>query len=859
VHEVDRVLQAAVYTTKEGWTSNLLLLNAEGKAVTARVTLYDKHGRSLNISPITLEAYTSRSWNIADWVRNANGFEEGSVTVTYFGLAMGLHAQETVSNKQRSLSFDVHLEDTMELMSPTVDGLWWGLDARSEAKVFIANTRATQTTVTPIFYVAGAGHQGEAIILDPHGSSAIDIGKALKQLHVPATLGGISLLSSDGSGAISAIGVISNKHNGFSTTMRFIDHHMAEATNSLHSAHNMSGTTTSLHGANILIGKSSANPGFRSSTRFTPHVIVRNTSSEVVKANGRIRFTLFDQPNVSELAPVELAANEVRELDMSSVIDFIGDNSVNAGIEIDYSGQPGALMVYSTSIDQSGTNAFDVPIKDPTAMAFKGGANPWKIDDQNRAVLHVKNVNAPDGEKHAFIVSLYYDGGVYNLPVQLLEAGQTTEIDIKKLRDNRIADGSGNVIPLNVTRGQLSWYPKAENDNFIGRLVQYDPEGGTSSSFSCAEPCWCSYDHFSSFVVPGSFTGHPGDFFQVNAYEILLDCYGWPHGPYHITYATFFTDSPFVADVFYQNQNAYVVLLGGGSADITATWTTYFTVGQDCDQWDWASGWCEVPNCTYEQVATDAQTQVTSQGPPHIDSITPSRGVEDATTRVTISGTGFAAGATVNPGSGATASIVSISPSTIVADFAVAGGLNAVDGPVNVTVTANGQTSNNDKTFFHQVARHVVPLDHQLAPNGIAPLQVVVDGNLLALGGQVAIGPHFCGIGRNYLFKLTDQENQEITNRPFILDEVFSNYTGSWSIPTFTPLTFPPGSQIADLLSRGVVGEGCTQIQSGMTETFTQGFQIRFGNTVFLLDTLIQHSRGNFGGELRVDRTITTP
>ena len=42
------------------------------------------------------------------------------------------------------------------------------------------------------------------------------------------------------------------------------------------------------------------------------------------------------------------------------------------------------------------------------------------------------------------------------------------------------------------------------------------------------------------------------------------------------------------------------------------------------------------------------------------------------------------------------------------------------------------------------------------------------------------------------------------------------------------------------------------KIPPGMTETFTQEFQIRFGNTVFVLDTLIQHSRATSQEILRL-------
>jgi hypothetical protein len=599
LHEADHHLQAAVYTTVAGWSSSLLLLNAEGKPITAHVTLYNRQGAALAVPEITLGPYKSRSWNVADWISDVKDFEEGSLTVSYNGLSMGLHAQETVTNRSHSMSFDVHLEDEMESMTQTMDGLWWGLEGQTDARVFIANTRATQTSVTPTFYVAGVAHQGEPIMLEAHASHIFDLGKELKEIHLSSTSGGISFSYTNGPGAISVVGAISNKHSGFSTTMRFADH--------------MGGTSTSLHGANLMIGKPATNPGFSSTTRFTPHLILRNTTTQVVQVNVRIRFTLFDQPNVTELPPATLAANEVRELDVSPAINSIGDSAVqDAGIEIEYAGLPGALMAYATSVDQTGSNAFDVPIKDPKGMMFKGGANPWRIDGTNRAVLHIKNVNAPDGEKHQFTVSLYYEGGVYNLPVQTVEAGQTAEIDIRKLRDEQIDDGLGHVIPLNVSSGQLSWYPRAKKGDFIGRLVQYNPSAGTSSSFSCDEPCWCGPDYFSSFTVPGSFNGVPGDVFQVNAYEVDMDCHGWPHGPYHITYANFYTDNPFVADVFYQSSSAYVVLVGGGSCNITALWDGYYTAGEDCQEWDWASGWCLVPNCDYASVPATPQTQVTS-------------------------------------------------------------------------------------------------------------------------------------------------------------------------------------------------------------------------------------------------------
>ena len=96
-----------------------------------------------------------------------------------------------------------------------------------------------------------------------------------------------------------------------------------------------------------------------------------------------------------------------------------------------------------------------MPIKDPKSeMAFKGGSYPWHIDGDNRAVLHIKSIDAPnDGVRRQAMAKLYFDGGEYNIPLQQMEAGQTVEVDLKKLRDDQVKDVLGNMIPLNVTGG----------------------------------------------------------------------------------------------------------------------------------------------------------------------------------------------------------------------------------------------------------------------------------------------------------------------------------------------------------------------------------------------------------------------
>ena len=684
--------------------------------------------------------------------------------------------------------------------------------------------------------MAASERQDDAIALNGRESDVIDIKQSLNRLHISSNtgIGGISLTYTNGPGALAIVGVISNKQIGFSTTMRFIDH--------------ASEMTTHLQAANIPIGKPPADSGFTSSVRFTPHVVVRNNTGVAVQVNLRIRFTLFDQPNTIELPDVTLSANEVRELDLHSVFNVIGDNIIaDSGIEIDYTGQPGGVMAYAASVDQNGSNVFDVSF--PEEMGFQGGSYPWHLDGDNRAVLHVKSIDLPgDSQVGEFLVKLYFNGGEYDLPLQRIEAGQTAAIDLKQLRDDQVRDVLGRVIPLSVTGGQLAWYPR--KGEFIGRLVEYDPVAGVSASFSCVQPCDCHVGYLSGFLSPDSFDGEVGDSFTVIAYEVDGDCNGANEFTFPVSASFYSTDT----SVLHVSRNT-VQLVGAGNAGIIGEWQASQSSEQCGDEF--VGGRSDGCFCESSSVTGSGETFVAAR--PRIDSISPSRGVISGTTHISISGSGFAAGATVNPGTGITASNPSVSSSTSMSvDLAVAS--NATGGNHSLAVTVNRQTSNS-VNFYVQIPSKIVPLNiPNVAPNGIGPLVTPVNEARKLIDGTPINPGNFCGVYRNYAFFLGDQDNpsQEIAFRPYKFKELFSDYTAGstfWTQPEDFEVPIP--ALLADLQSIGLLYPDCL----GTTDwqKFNQKFVVTIGNNPYSLSTVIHVERGNFSGTLKVDRTISTP
>jgi hypothetical protein len=185
--ERDHYLYAAFYSTKEGRSSSLALNNSMNRAVNVRVTLYNKHGQALIVPEISMPPNLNRYFDIADWLSNADDeddFSEGSVEIFFYGIPMGLGGQLVVTDENHSLNFDVPFAESEMFVSSRVESLWWAMDDKTQAEVFLANTKAERMTITPTFYIGGAAIASEPIVLDSHESEVLNIGQALKKLHV---------------------------------------------------------------------------------------------------------------------------------------------------------------------------------------------------------------------------------------------------------------------------------------------------------------------------------------------------------------------------------------------------------------------------------------------------------------------------------------------------------------------------------------------------------------------------------------------------------------------------------------------------------------------------------------------------
>jgi hypothetical protein len=258
-----------------------------------------------------------------------------------------------------------------------------------------------------------------------------------------------------------------NEKTGYSCNLPFVDRSTAKS--------------TTLAGAHVRFGLANAREGFPPGARFLAPLIIANASNDPSKAHIHVDYTAGSEARRIDLGQVSLAPQELKQIELSKEMAKRGVKGPveEAGVDIEYAGQPGAVIARLTSADMSGDYAFDVPIKDPQSGMMRGsGGYPWRLDGGHTTVVHLKNT--VDRAVHA-LVQVRYEGGTYNLERIKVGAYQSVAVDIKRLRDAQERDTRGGVMPVNVEGGQAVWFEE-ETGRVIGWAEVWDRPSGWSSS-----------------------------------------------------------------------------------------------------------------------------------------------------------------------------------------------------------------------------------------------------------------------------------------------------------------------------------------------------------------------------------------
>ena len=473
------------YSVRGQLHTTLTLNNKGGQEIDPKITLYGRDGRRHTFEQYSINPRSFLELDLRDLVALAGqGFEDGSMRITYLGQKMALGGMLRMTNAELGHEFDEQLMYPVAEASNRLDAVWWLPDETTEGRVVVTNV--TGATVTADIRIDGtdAALDSTVVTLKPWELTVVDLAAIARRIKVagnaPSRFGGVSITYTGQPGAILARGFVANSRR-FSTVISFSDRASAR--------------TTAVEGAGVRVS-------LPDGARLTPLILARNASRNPTRLSGRLQVSLDgEQLQTIDFAETHLRPGQTVALDATdawTTAAQLGRPATN-GVEFTYDGDPGSvqLLVMSLSADQE--QAFRVPMHDIEAIPSATGMYFWRQDGTRSSVVFIKN---PTDRTQHYNMAIRWENGQWAPGLQKVPPRHTVMIDIRALQAARVPDLKGRRIPEGVDGGQLNWslVGGVSPKDLVGRMEQVDHIAGVSSTYACPAPVVDNYDR--SYIEP---------------------------------------------------------------------------------------------------------------------------------------------------------------------------------------------------------------------------------------------------------------------------------------------------------------------------------------------------------------------
>lgn len=588
-------LTATYYSLKDNLTTTLMLNNKGPEPILATPTFYSLDGTRLQIAPITVPAASYIDVDMHQLLAGASEeFNEGSLKIGYQGGNYQLGAQIKMVDAARDLIWAEQLVYTSKFTSNRLENVWWLPDEDAKARLVVSNTSSSVVTVT--LRVDGTSPQQNSpvqIILNPWETRVLDImrdivGHPNGQLHAK---GGVSIMHTGTPGAVLGRMFVAKPSFGYSAATNFVD---PDAT-----------VSQKWHGNGLR---------FRNldGSQLRPILVARNTTNQISRIHGRILYTKPNGTMRAVAIPLTpLAPNSTKFINLYNLLEDanVQQSVAYGGIELEYNTPKGTVITSVQSVSPNGEHVFQVPMFDPQKLPSSAGGFPWKADGDFSTIVYIKNET---DVTRKYTVNLLYDGGAYAVGLRDLRANETIALDFRTIRDDQAPDVSGNIIPINLVKGQIAWSAiGTENKVMSGRSEQISVSGGVASTYACSNCCPDTFN--DGWILPSTDTITIGEEVGFIALQQNRNCNFQPFPPFQVS-ANWISSTPSVASVGYSGEAEGI---SAGDSTISASWdaeTWFPALSEYCEQGFVQANYeapVTVPPCAYpvnfrqEGAATD--------------------------------------------------------------------------------------------------------------------------------------------------------------------------------------------------------------------------------------------------------------
>ena len=274
------------------------------------------------------------------------------------------------------------------------------------------------------------------------------------------------------------------------------------------------------------------------------------------------------------------------------------------GLTLSYEGSPSSLVAELLLLDRNTGSVVQSTPKDSIGEGSIGLSFPFRLDGEGTTIITLANPSTT--EEVMYCVFLLYNGKTYTwVEDKTLTPGEVRHIDVRRLRDEQIPGELEELLPPDLTAGQVNTVVHNEQDTYhkmIGQSVQVHPGGETSAFLSCPM-CPPSPSHVT--LSPLSFTGNIGSSQQIWPYIHWSNgTYKVNNNPYAIDWDPANSSIATVSEAWYNFRVQFGPQPGSTTIDAEMPNECYW-------EFDEYTGQCE---CLYElPVYTLAAAQVQSQ------------------------------------------------------------------------------------------------------------------------------------------------------------------------------------------------------------------------------------------------------
>jgi hypothetical protein len=255
-----------------------------------------------------------------------------------------------------------------------------------------------------------------------------------------------------------------------------------------------------------------------------PTMVLKNTGATALIAMARFLPADGDSTAAIELPGVALDAGAAAVVDLAPLVRIAAGRPelARVSVAVESTGGPGSLIGGLSAIRHSGQVVSDIPLRDSGPVRQSTGTYPWRLDGDYDTVVSITNVT---GGPARFHVQVKFSEGEYTPRSLEIAPHATAHFDLRHLRDSRVPDRKGRILPPEVTSGQFHWsiLSSGGETKLNGRAEISSVSAGRSTSYSCPDCCpdsfgWAFLDPWSTTVTGGGI----GDFMVLAKYR---NCY----------------------------------------------------------------------------------------------------------------------------------------------------------------------------------------------------------------------------------------------------------------------------------------------------------------------------------------------